>query len=279
MKQIGMCLVFSASFALAQVQVQDVVIERTAGPANRMVFFAGGQNVKGAPYTADSVTESVQTLADGNRITRTNKSSFARDSEGRTRREAQIQHLGPLGSSPEAHVSISIDDPVAKVSYTLMPKQKKAIKVERPEPGNFQWKGMEGGEVSVQAFRVEKDAGEVQGDRNVQVHRFTKDAANREDLGTRNVEGVMAKGTRTRLKIPAGQMGNEREMEVVTETWYSDQLKTAVLTKHSDPRMGETTTRLTNIKLGEPPASLFLVPPDYTVEEGPKMRQQIIVRD
>src|SRR5687767_10713567 len=50
--------------------------------------------VKGAPYSADSVTERVQTLADGTKITATSKGSVLRDSEGRTRRE---QTLGAIG--------------------------------------------------------------------------------------------------------------------------------------------------------------------------------------
>jgi hypothetical protein len=45
-----------------------------------------------------------------------------------------------------------------------------------------------------------------------------------------------------------------------------------VLTKHNDPRMGETVTRLENIKLGAPPKSLFEPPVDYKVEEVSNMR-------
>jgi hypothetical protein len=54
----------------------------------------------------------------------------------------------------------------------------------------------------------------------------------------------------------------------VNERWYSPELQTVVLSKNSDPRMGETTYRLTNISRGEPDPSLFQVPTDYTVKEG-----------
>jgi hypothetical protein len=37
------------------------------------------------------------------------------------------------------------------------------------------------------------------------------------------------------------------------------------MTKHSDPRTGDNTYRLTNINRAEPDPSLFQVPPDYTV--------------
>src|SRR5687767_9922082 len=49
-----------------------------------------------APYTADIVTDVVQTLADGNRIEHHSSSSVARDSQGRVRREQQLAALGPI---------------------------------------------------------------------------------------------------------------------------------------------------------------------------------------
>jgi hypothetical protein len=54
----------------------------------------------------------------------------------------------------------------------------------------------------------------------------------------------------------------------VSEQWYSDDLKVLVLTRHSDPRSGDTTYRLTNIVLAEPERTLFEVPADYTVKES-----------
>jgi hypothetical protein len=98
------------------------------------------------------------------------------------------------------------------------------------------------------------------------------DPPNRESLGKRTIEGVEAEGTRTTFTIPAGQIGNERPIEIVSEQWYSPELQTMVMTRRSDPRMGETTYKLTRIDRTEPMRSLFEVPPDYTVkEEQPHM--------
>ena len=94
-------------------------------------------------------------------------------------------------------------------------------------------------------------------------------------LGKQVIEGVEAEGTRTVITIPAGQMGNERPMEVVSERWYSPSLQTDVMSRRSDPRMGETVYRLTNINLSEPPASQFQVPAEYTVKDEP---QDILIR-
>jgi len=76
---------------------------------------------------------------------------------------------------------------------------------------------------------------------------------------------VAADGVRITQTIPAGSMGNERSIEITYERWYSNELQLDVLIKSVDPRSGESTQRMTNINLGEPDASLFEIPPDYTV--------------
>src|SRR5258708_18432789 len=58
------------------------------GPDGEMSFH--GKVVKGAPYSADAVTETTQTLSDGNHITRKTTSAMYRDSERRTRREESM---------------------------------------------------------------------------------------------------------------------------------------------------------------------------------------------
>ncbi len=102
----------------------------------------------------------------------------------------------------------------------------------------------------------------------VQPPPVDKSKTRTEDLGTTTIEGVLAQGKRSILTIPAGQVGNQQPIEVVSETWYSPELHTMVLMKQSDPRMGETVYRLTNINRAEPPALLFQVPPDYKITQG-----------
>ena len=96
-----------------------------------------------------------------------------------------------------------------------------------------------------------------------------EDNARNESLGKQAIEGVEAEGTRNTLEIPAGEIGNERPIEIVFERWYSPELQVVVMTKHSDPRFGETTYRLTNINRSEPAGELFQVPADYTVQSPP----------
>jgi TonB family protein len=96
-----------------------------------------------------------------------------------------------------------------------------------------------------------------------------------ESLGTQMVEGVAAEGTRQIQTIPAGAIGNERQIDIVSERWYSPELQMVILIKHSDPRYGETTQRLTNIDRNEPETSLFSVD-GYEIKEGfgPKLLEQ-----
>ena len=89
-----------------------------------------------------------------------------------------------------------------------------------------------------------------------------------EDLGQQTIEGVVAQGTRTTAVIPAGQIGNERDVNIVSERWFSQELGVVVMSKHSDPRMGETVYKLTNVNRSEPLHSMFEVPADYTVNDS-----------
>jgi hypothetical protein len=91
--------------------------------------------------------------------------------------------------------------------------------------------------------------------------------ATTKDLGTREIEGVKAEGKLRSYEIPAGEVGNRNAITVSDESWYSPELQVTLLTKHSDPRVGESTFRLTSIRREEPASALFAVPSDYTVKD------------
>jgi hypothetical protein len=213
------------------------------------------KTVKGAPYQAEAVTEVTQTLADGNRIMRKRTGLVARDSEGRVRRESLLAGFGPLGPGDGPRL-VFIHDPEARTGYVLDVDDKLARKL--PPPPAFDSETSSG----AAARRKPAPARGLRG----KIKDFPE--GKKEDLGTQTIEGVAAQGTRTTHSIPAGEIGNERAIEIVRERWYSPELQTVVLSRHVDPRMGETTYRLTNIQRGEPDATLFQVPEDFKVEEG-----------
>ncbi|HEX7315216.1 MAG TPA: hypothetical protein VF297_14915 [Pyrinomonadaceae bacterium] len=265
--------------------------------ATEMSF--AGKLVKGAPYSAQAVTESVQTLSDGNRIVRKNIAQLYRDSEGRTRREQTVNYIGPFAASGEETQTVFINDPVAGFTYILEPNSKTARKMPRMElrfkvegdAAQARQKAVQG---AVQKFEVERTFTRVPGpdaSPNTTVivtgqagpegatfmRHNSKHEAKTEKLDARSFDGVMAEGTRTTVTIPAGEIGNEMPINIVDEHWYSPELQVVVMTRHSDPRSGETTYRLTNISRTEPAAALFQLPSDYTVKEvtgpGPGVRR------
>ncbi len=248
--------------------------------ATEMVF--GGNVVKGKPYSADGSTEFSQMLADGNRISRKTASAIARDSEGRTRREQTMAMIGPLKSSGPPPQTIIIEDPAAGVNYILEPQNKVARKIPRPADPKPAAVGGSLREEMKKEVRIEARGG---GAENVLTGGplpgglmysavSTRGPGRSEQLGKQTIEGLECDGTRTVTTIPAGEIGNEQPIEIVFERWYSPRLDTVVMTRHTDPRVGETVYRLTNIQLSEPPPSLFEVPADYRVEEGPLVRHR-----
>lgn len=353
----------------ATAPTTNVMITRS-GDASGFSFVSSEMNfegkiVKGVPYSAEAVTETSQTLTDGNRIVHKSTANIYRDSEGRTRREQTLSMVGPWASADEPSQMIFINDPVAGINYMLDPRTHTARKGENifyfnnsrtdgaetgrviemraplapPSPvgavspvapvqgGSLNGKAIKkvhpvyppvakaaGAQGPVNVQIVVNEAGEVISAKAVSGHPLLQQAAvdaaqqwrftptklagepvkvsgtvtfafalssdesapppppppqeARESLGKQTIEGVEAEGTRTTVTIPAGAIGNERPIQMVSERWYSPELQTVVMTKHSDPRFGETTYRLTNINRSEPAHALFEVPADFTIKEG-----------
>jgi len=218
--------------------------------------------VKNAPYSAEAVTETTQTLADGNQIYREMTAVLYRDSEGRTRREQTLTGYIPWASSPpgQAFQVIVINDPVAGVSYTLNPATRTAI---AHEMSNFKSLPVQDVIQGTQGIYLFSSTGDMTSSGTMSAQYQRVGLGETEVLGTRSIEGVAAEGTRSTIIIPAGSIGNEQPIEVVSERWYSSELQTLVMSRYSDPRFGETVYQLKNISLAEPSSDLFAVPLDY----------------
>jgi hypothetical protein len=142
-----------------------------------------GKVVKGAPYSAELITESNQKLGDGNVITHKKVSRVYRDGEGRTRQESYRD--GKLRS-------VYISDPVAKTNYTLLPDNKIAISVPRVEIRSFDRTERE--RTSERVERIE------QGDRRVTI---------------RTVEDKDGPGVREEVRVQVVRMGDGTSREIV----------------------------------------------------------------
>jgi len=200
--------------------------------------------VTGAPYSAQAVTEHMQALPDGNTIHTTTTANVYRDSQGRTRREQEIGAVGPWAAQGTPHKVITIIDPVAGFIQTLNPDTQVARQMPFRAHGGA-WAGAGTGRQRPENPNVKT-----------------------ESLGTQVIGGVTAQGTRITRTIPAGQVGNQAPLVITIERWYSPDLQTDVMRKEANPQFGETTFQLTNIVRAEPDASLFQVPPNYTIQSG-----------
>lgn len=216
------------------------------------------RTVAGAPFSAEAVTTTTQTLPNGTHINRTATAALYRDNEGRTRREMQSVAGALSAGSTAARTTVFIHDPVAQASYMLNPQKKTAMKMAfTPHQG----RGPGGGPSEDSAASAETTPG-------AHAFRAFSGTVKTESLGTQVIDGIEVEGTRRTLTIPAGAMGNDAAIQTVTERWYSADLQVVVKSVRTDPRFGETVYQLSNIKRGDQAASLFAVPSDYTVSTG-----------
>jgi len=252
------------------------------------------ETVTGAPYSAEAVTSVVQTLADGNRIVRESKADVARDRAGRTRREQGLSMFGPMINASEDLRHVQITDPETRTIIMLDTKSKTAHKMPTPNI-RLMTKVVRGDTTTTFEAAVPPPppppppppslAG-VPSTLSVEGPMLFYAAEGKavmgkpkvEPLGKQFMEGIEAEGTRTTFTIPSGQIGNELPINVVSERWFSPELKVLVMSRQSDPRFGETTYRLTNISRGEPSPSLFEIPSDFTVEDANTKRDVIFRR-
>jgi hypothetical protein len=261
-----------AAAALAQTTSRSGTLGGVIGSAPAQLVTSGwafsspiggvtGGTVTGAPYSAEEVTEHIQTLADGTHISQpVPRVKYYRDSMGRTRTESTFpMPAGAQVPATDLPVSIQIFDPVGAALYTLDPRGHTARKISfppappPPPPPNSAIRILPAIVPPPSGF---PPSGQAQAPQ-----------ISSESLGIQTIEGVLAQGSRTTVVYPTGAFGNDRPVTTVSETWTSPELKTNVLTKNSDPRNGDSTTRLINISRSEPDPSLFQIPPDYDVAD------------
>jgi hypothetical protein len=366
--------------AMAMPMALDIV---TDGGSFGSSDLLGERRVTGAPYCADAINESVQVLADGNRIVHKTSTRLCRDSEGRTRQETEIN----------GHTRVYITDPVAKRQWTLDPKEKTAtprrildiaaftkdfkdmadskdwrdyaeqmrawahqfsermrvqfsdgkappvppappvpavpaVPAVPPVPATPAAPAASAAAMALPKPVVITETQDSNGrtQREVRIYRMQPDAdgsapaggKTRElitsyrlpaehgphimlppdmppmpalpanihistgtlpfamprgqgvttSLGQRDIDGVRANGERTTWTIEAGKIGNEKPIVISREKWTAPDLMLTLSTRDVDPRSGEVSYRLANLKRGEPDAALFKVPADYKVQEN-----------
>jgi len=227
------------------------------------------QWISGRPYSATVVTHVVQTFPNGTKVDHTDTALVYRDAQGRTRHETQaIAQNGyralwvsivdpPAGVQYDYRLPIAESPsgrggPVGVVRYTVQPLSQQILANEtKPSPGTPY-------QIAMQRETSKKSkSGRGPGGPSPRPAIV--------DLGTQTINGVRVQGVRITNTIPAGGIGNDQEMQVVTDRWLSPDLQVLVKSVYSDPRFGTTTYELSNISQAPPAQSLFQVP-DGAVE-------------
>jgi len=322
---------------LAPVQLQRQITLNDGFAARQFSFHdtTAERVVKGAPYCADAVHETLQWLPDAsgaasNRIVSQQGTRLCRDGEGRTRQE--VDRGG--------RKLVYLRDPVAGEQWVLDPERKTARRLAdlpppgtNEEPGGPGWRAYTermrdwardfaertrdlteralparppasgalpalpappappalparpehpapvvilraegtgpGGNVGF--VRLQRNDGTAVGDLPqppLAVQWRAQMLAPRglgstSPLGSRDFDGVPAHGERTTWVIEAGKIGNERPIQITREVWTAPELMVTVQSRDFDPRSGEVSYRLTNLKRGEPDPALMRVPAEF----------------
>ena len=219
----------------------------------------------GLPFSADGLITTTHRLADGTRIEQRTNAKLFRDSAGRVRREQSI-----VGLTQAALPVVTITDPTAAVSYTLDSRTRTAYRAPlqayvrsggMPVSSTFYARYFEGRVV----VRPEPPAPRPEGPDDVVGVIPAGTGSRTEMLTTQQIAGLWSTGTRTKVTLRSGMVGNDRPFDVTTERWTATDLNVVVLSRSNDPRVGTTEYQLTNVVRVEPPAALFVVPTGYRV--------------
>ncbi len=273
-----------------------------------------GQTVKNLPYALDIVKERQQTLGDGNQIMQRTTARGYRDSAGRTREES-VDDKGEVKlvviKDPEAGVHWVLNPASKTASKMTAPAQRARTSFTVPRDGKPQLverRMLADGSEQLSMHPLPAPDGSAVRDGTARatmritpgptmpVHsmsmlpqmnpllsgafgdmKWARNAVKR-DLPPREIDGVKATGLMRSYEIPAGEVGNRNAIVVSDETWYAPELRITLLSKHSDPRTGDSVFRIENLKREEPAASLFAPPSDYTVRDLKSLVQRALDR-
>ena len=236
------------------------------GPANRSRTEGQLGPVVGKPFSGTEVRKSIQTLTDGSHLEQFESSQYYRDNEGRARSESKNIALifDPVGG-----FNYQLD--LKWKTYTKTPIDAKSAAYAIAAIGDETW-------ISRTSHSVAGSAGH-----GTMVHTNTvngrpagESKTVTEDLQSQSINGLHVRASRVTTTIPVGSIGNDRELKVVNERWYSEDLGVLVKSTNSDPRFGLSTYDLTNVVQAAPNnPTLFVVPADFTLRTAPhEMHQQ-----
>jgi hypothetical protein len=223
----------------------------------------------GKPYSATAVTHTIQVLADGSQIERTQSQAIYRDEQGRTRIESSEGRFIQIVDRV-AGLAYSLDTIERTARTTAIMTAGRGVSVSATQPTTATNSTTTTQQAALDDLKALAELLASREQIAIDPTRPPWQGWAYADLGTQFINGVQAKGVRTTNTIPVGAIGNNRELKTVSERWESRDLGILVKSVNTDPRFGTTTYELTNISQSAPDPSLFRVPADYAVLQAPK---------
>jgi len=244
LKALLLCAVLSVATLTGSAQTKPPACSppgKTYGP---LVV----SSVAGCPFSAVVEVTNAQTLGDGSHIVTKYKALSYRDSAGRVGYQS-FTVTDTFNDVSETPKMIQTYDPIAGFVNMILLDRSAAWRSKLPAPAVS--------DLPRRALSAEAAASSSSPDPRVKVVV--------EDLGAQQMQGVLVFGSKSIRTIPAGVEGNDRELTVISESWYSRDLGFALLQKTVDPRSKDKGMRVTSLDLSEPDPTLFQVPAGYTI--------------
>jgi hypothetical protein len=240
---------------------------------NMKIETMSGKTVTGSPFSATEESHTLQVPGDGTRIGQNESDKYFRDSDGRTRTERNNGDT-VIVSNPVSGVTSEIST-ANKTARKIMVSHPGPVQYRQPgrccAAGQFQRRSHSRKNIA-QSIIVTAEAPVAGTLSSTEARSFALSALPAadlniplEDLGTQIVNGAPAKCARSTVTIPAGQIGNDRQIEIVSERRSSGDVRKLIKSSGKDPGFGETTYEVTNILRGLQGPTLFQIPCDFKV--------------
>jgi hypothetical protein len=254
-------LVCAALFGVSIFCVGSVAVAQMLSPpspcgAQSSDGRIGVASKSGSPFSVTYRTTYEHRFVDGNAIHRTLITHEFRDSAGRTRSEATLGcGLGEDGQMKPT-LTVNVHDPVAHITMTWQVDEENKIARMVLMAGTQPLPAKSAPAPTTVQIKMRAAVQEYWN-----THRHT------EKLGNRTIAGLQCDGMKQVTTIPAGEQGNDLPIVTSIEFWVARGVGLNMLQITDDPRTGHTVIEVTDISLTEPPASVFVPPPDYKIED------------
>jgi hypothetical protein len=234
---LSLATLFVALISNVLAQSQQDALHAADGNSFTRIVSIFVAPIPGAPFTATVSTEWTRQTSDGATIVVKKRRMVARDSEGHVFEERR--RFVPADSTAQSLLfQMDYVDPTRRTRTACLPASMVCDVRNFFDP----------------ASTATIPVGPMADGKNY---------LSRADLGKGETKGLETIGTRETITTGPGTVGNDREVNLAKEFWYSPKLGINLLVKRMDPTQGTQVFTVSDIRLAEPDARLFAIPAKY----------------